>query len=100
VTSPPAESESDAVLAFMRERQAEVLANAIDLVATASPENLAAAVHKASGSVGSYRLDAAHALLSTLMAVMSDPAAEPSDIRTAHAKTVDALRALGTGGGA
>jgi hypothetical protein len=100
VTSQPVESESDAVLAFMRERQAEVLANAIDLVANCSPEDLSAAVHKASGSVGSYRLTAAHDLLNALMAVMSDPASSPSDIQTAHAKTLDALRALGTGGGA
>ena len=95
MTNP--EAESGAVLAFIRERQAEVLGGAISQLSECSIADLPAVLHKASGSVGSYQLEEAHALLAELSGVVSDPTATQADIEEARARTVDALRATGTG---
>ena len=95
MTNP--EAESEAVLAFIRERQAEVLSGAITQLSESSIVDLPAVLHKATGSVGSYRLEEAHALLVEFSGVVSDPTATQAGIEEARARTVDALRAAGTG---
>ena len=95
MTNRPA-AETDAVLAFMRERRAQVLSTAIDQVASSSLTDLPAAVHAALGNVGSYQLDAAYAALTDLSLVTSDPASSSDRIETTRAATVTALRALET----
>ncbi len=95
MTNP--QDESAAVLAFIRERQTDVLAETIRQLSTCSADDLPAVLHKASGSVGSYQLTEAHTLIAGLSAVVSDPASSVADIEQARTTTLDALRATGTG---
>ena len=95
MTNP--QGESEAVLAFIRERQTEVLAETIRQLTTCSIDDLPAALHKAGGSVGSYQLTQAHSLIIAFSAVVSDPTSTQSDIEQARTDTLDALRATGTG---
>ena len=82
------EAESDAVLAFIRERQAEVLADAIGQLSACSVAELPAVVHAAYGTVGSYRLDEAHDVIARLAAVVREPASTEADIEAARASAI------------
>ena len=83
------------MLAFIRERQSDVLAEAIDSLTTSTHDDLPQVIHAAYGTVGSYRLDAAHAAISDLAAIVSDPQSTGADIEAARVVTVDALRRIG-----
>jgi hypothetical protein len=88
------ESESDAVLAFMRERQADVLADAVAQLDTCTRDELPAVVHALYGSVGSYQLHAAHERIAALSSVLSDSTSTRADVDSAWATTLEALRAM------
>lgn len=88
--------ESAAVLAFIRERQGEVLAEAIRQMTSCSSEERAAVAHAVSGSLGSYQLDEAYARVTALRAVLDDPSAASTDVDREWDATVDALRTLET----
>lgn len=81
-------------MAFMRERRARVLSDAIDQLAGSSPADLPGVVHAALGNVGSYQLDAAYAVITELSAVVRDPAALPEQVEAARSSAVAALRPL------
>jgi len=93
VTNAP---ESSAVLAFIRERQGDVLAEAIRQMTTCSPEERAAVAHAVSGSLGSYQLDDAYTRVMALRAVLDDPSASSTDVDGEWEATVDVLRTLET----
>lgn len=84
--------ESDAVLAFIRERQVEVLSRAIAEIEQSSEDDLTAAVHAAKGTVGSYQLDDAFAVIARLWEVVSDPTADGAARLAARSSSVIELR--------
>ena len=88
--------ESEAVLAFIRERQGEVLAEAVRQMASCSTEDRAAVAHAVSGSLGSYQLTDAYDRVMALRAILEDDAAPPTDVDGAWEATVDALRTMET----
>lgn len=88
--------ESEAVLAFIRERQAEVLAEAVRQLSTCSRDDLPQVVHAISGSVGSYQLTEAHARIADLSAVLKDPASTGADVEAQWSLTLSALREMET----
>lgn len=85
------------MLAFIRERQPEVLAEAIRQLSTCSREDLPAVAHAVSGNVGSYQLDEAHAEVMRLRDVLGDPAATVDQVDMAWAHTLTVLRELESG---
>ena len=87
-------AESDAVQAFIRERQTEVLASAIADIQRAPLTELRAVLHTADGTVGSYQLDAAHEAIATVRAVAADPASSDEDIESARQTAVATLAGL------
>ena len=88
--------ESEAVLAFIRERQAEVLAEAVRQLSTCSRDDLPQVVHAINGSVGSYQLTDAHDRIVALSTVLKDPASTGADVDIAWAETLSALREMET----
>ena len=88
--------ESDAVLAFIRERQGDVLAEAVRQLSSCPREERAAVAHAVSGSLGSYQLDEAYTRVMALRAVLDDPSAASTDVDSEWEATVDALRTLET----
>ena len=88
--------ESAAVLAFIRERQGDVLAEAVRQLSSCPREERAAVAHAVSGSLGSYQLDEAYARVMALRALLDDPSAAPTDVDGEWEATVDALRILET----
>lgn len=84
--------ESDAVQAFIRERQAAVLATAIEELRDCALVDLPEVAHRAAGTVGSYQLTTAHAVISDLRAVLSDPNSAGGSIEQARLATVAALQ--------
>lgn len=88
--------ESEAVLAFIRERQAEVLAEAIRQLSTCTREDLPQVVHAISGSVGSYQLTEAHDRIAALSAVLKDSTATGADVESCWSQTLSALREMET----
>jgi len=93
VTNAP---ESEAVLAFIRERQAEVLADAIRQLSACSREDLPQVVHAVYGSVGSYQLTEAHDRIAALSAVLHDPTSTGADVDAAWAETLSSLEEMET----
>jgi hypothetical protein len=93
VTDAP---ESDAVLAFIRERQGEVLAEAVRQMAACSPDDRAAVAHAVSGSLGSYQLTDAYEQVMAVRAMLEDDTASPTDVDGAWEAAVDALRTMET----
>jgi hypothetical protein len=83
-------------MAFIRERQAEVLSDAIAQLTSCTAADLPAVVHSAYGTVGSYRLDDAHEAIASLAAVLSEPRSTGADIEAARAATIDVLTTLAT----
>jgi hypothetical protein len=71
-----------------------VLAEAIAQLSSCSRENLPAAAHAAAGSVGSYQLTEAAAVIESLRVVLDDPRSTLSDVDDARTGTVSALRAM------
>ena len=88
--------ESDAVMAFIRERQGDVLAEAIRQLSSCPREERAAVAHAVSGSLGSYQLDEAYTRVMALRAVLDDPSAPPTDVDREWEAAIDALRTLET----
>lgn len=86
--------ESQAVLAFIRERQAGVLRDAISALESSSPDDLRGVVHSVLGTLGSYGLDSAHACISELSVLLADPATTPAAAEQARSTAVDALKAV------
>jgi hypothetical protein len=86
--------ESEAVLAFIRERQAEVMRDAIASLSSCSADELPSVVHSIHGTLGSYQLDEAHGNIAALARLLADPATTPVEAAAARATTVDALRRL------
>lgn len=84
--------ESDAVLAFIRERQAAVLRTAIEELSACTEADLPEVAHRASGTVGSYQLPQAHAAIAELRAVLSEPSSTGGSIEHARLATVAALQ--------
>jgi HPt (histidine-containing phosphotransfer) domain-containing protein len=93
---PDPAGESDAVLAFIRERQVAVLSDAITSLEASSLEDLPRVVHAIHGALGSYQLHEAHELIANLAAVLARPDTSPEAARAAQSDTVAALRALQT----
>ena len=89
-------AESDAVMAFIRERQSEVLADAVRQLSECSRDQLRPVVHAIYGSVGSYQLDDAHAAIAALSEVLHDPAATDADVDRAWANTLTTLKSMET----
>lgn len=88
--------ESDAVLAFIRERQGEVLAEAVRQMATCSTEERAAVAHAVSGSLGSYQLTDAYDRVMAVRAMLEDDTASSTDVDGAWEAAVDTLRTMET----
>jgi hypothetical protein len=88
--------ESEAVLAFIRERQAGVLRDAISSLETSSPDDLRGVVHSVHGTLGSYGLHSAHACITELSLVLADPATTATAAEQARAAAVETLRAVAT----
>ena len=87
-------AESAAVLAFIRERQAPVLADAIAHLADCPDEDLADVAHAVSGALGSYQLTEAYEAVMRLRRTLSDPDVTPPAVATERASTVAELRRL------
>ena len=87
-------AESDAVQAFIRERQAEVLASAIADIQRAPLVELRAALHTADGTVGSYQLEAAHSAIAEARAVAADPGSSDDEVERARQTALDRLTTL------
>ncbi len=84
-------------MAFIRERQPEVLAEAVRQLSTCSREELPAVAHAISGNLGSYQLLPAHAAVTSLREVLADPSAAPTDVDEAWSRTLESLRAQESG---
>jgi HPt (histidine-containing phosphotransfer) domain-containing protein len=91
--SPDPAEESDAVLAFIRERQASVLSDAITSLEASSVDDLPRVVHAIHGALGSYQLQDAHEQIASLAAFLAQPDTSPDAARAAQSSTVAALRA-------
>ena len=83
-------------MAFIRERQGEVLAEAVRQLSTCAPEERVAVAHAVSGSLGSYQLDEAYTRVMALRAVLEDESASPTDVDGEWEAAVDVLRAMET----
>ena len=92
--SPDPAEESDAVLAFIHERQAAVLDDAIASLEASSLDDLPRVVHSIHGALGSYQLHDAHEQIASLAALLGRPDTSPDAARSAQSDTVAALRAL------
>ena len=90
--TPGVEAESDAVMAFIRERQVSVLGESIASLEASSLEDLPATVHAIHGSLGSYQLQAAHEHIAALAALLADPTTSSEAAVAAQLATVAALR--------
>jgi hypothetical protein len=90
------ETESDAVLAFMRERQSAVLADSIAQLSSCSRVELPAVLHALHGTVGSYQLADAQERIVSLRSLLAEGAPE-DDIERAWAGTIEALRQIEAG---
>lgn len=86
--------ETDAVLAFMRERQGAVLTDAIAQLSTCSSADLRAVIHALTGSVGSYQLDAAAQAIAGLATVVASGEATGEQIEAARRQAVADLRTI------
>ena len=84
--SPDPAGESDAVLAFIRERQAAVLDDAIASLEASSVDDLPRVVHAIHGTLGSYQLHDAHELIAGLAALLAGPTRHPRP-RAARSRT-------------
>ena len=91
--TPSLSVESDAVMAFIRENQASVLADSIASLEASSLEDLPRTVHAIHGSLGSYQLQSAHEHIAALAQLLADPATSPEAAEVARRETVAALRA-------
>ena len=89
--------ESEAVLAFIRERQPEVLAEAIRQLSTCTRDELPAVAHAVAGNVGSYQLTEAHAQVMSLRRVVGAPESTADQIDAEWSRTLTVLRALESG---
>lgn len=89
--------ESEAVQAFIRERQAAVLAEAIHQLSTCSRAQLPEVAHAVAGSVGSYQLHTAYERIADLRSVVDDTTSTGADVDSAWTTTLEALRALEAG---
>jgi len=83
-------------MAFIRQRRAQVLADAIEQLSQCSLPELPAALHAARGNVGSYQLDEALAALTDLTEVVNDPASPSALVESTRAQVVASLRAMDT----
>jgi hypothetical protein len=90
-------AESDAVTAFIRMRQPEVLAEAIRQLSSCTREDLPAVAHAVAGNVGSYQLVEAHHEISGLREVLADPESSESDVEASWSRAVSALRMAQSG---
>lgn len=86
--------ESEAVLAFIRERQAAVLAEAIRQLSACTPDELPAVAHAVAGSLGSYQIQDAFESVARLRSVLTDDSTSGGDVERAWATTLDDLRAI------
>jgi hypothetical protein len=68
------------------------LDNAIVQLSTCTPEDLPDVVHAIHGTLGSYRLDEAHAAVAAMSARMKAPAASAADAEAARQETLETLR--------
>jgi HPt (histidine-containing phosphotransfer) domain-containing protein len=91
--SPGIATESDAVMAFIRENQASVLQQSIASLEASALDDLPRTVHAIHGSLGSYQLFSAHEHIAALAKALADPATSPEAALAAQAGTVAALRA-------
>lgn len=86
-------AESDAVLAFIRDRQGQVLADGIRQLTGCPPDELADVAHAVSGALGSYQLAEAYDAVMRLRSVLDDPGSSQADIALARESTLtDLLR--------
>ncbi len=90
-------TESDAVTAFIRARQPEVLVEAIRQLTSCSREELPAVAHAVAGNVGSYQLDEALDEISSLRSVLAASDASEADVDASWSRTVSALRTMESG---
>lgn len=89
--------ENEAVLAFIRERQAGVLTAAVRELSACTADELAAVAHAASGSLGSYQMDAAFATVMRLRSVLDDASASEEDVERARRTALSELRDIEAG---
>ena len=94
---PDYEPESDAVLAFIHAQQGRVLDSAIVKLSSCAPEDLRDVVHAIHGTLGSYRLDDAHAAITTLSEILASPGSPAEDDEEARQQALDTLRRLAAG---
>jgi hypothetical protein len=83
-------------MAFIRERQPVVLAEAIGQLSTCSRDELPQVVHAVYGTLGSYHLTAAHEEVAALSEVLRGSTSTGADIDAARHRTVTALRSMET----
>jgi hypothetical protein len=93
-TPHPAEAESEAVLAFMRDHQGEVLRGAIADIADCPTADLPQVAHAWFGTLGSYQLHAAGAEVSALQAAVRAADVTPERMEQARAEALAALREI------
>jgi HPt (histidine-containing phosphotransfer) domain-containing protein len=86
-------SEQPSVQVFIAQRQAEVLARAIDTLETCSDDDLPAQAHRLAGTLGTYQLDGAQQACRTLEEAASHPAASGRPLPEVRAATLEVLKA-------
>jgi hypothetical protein len=83
-------------MAFIRERQPAVLAEAIDQLSSCSRDELRQVVHSVYGTLGSYHLNAAHEEVAALSEVLHESTSTGADIDAAWQRAITALRSMET----
>lgn len=92
----PTAPESASVQAFIRQRQADLLARAIVAIASCPAPELAQELHRLSGTLGTYQLLDARSAVQDLEAVVRTPGMGSSGIASARAAALERLERIAT----
>jgi HPt (histidine-containing phosphotransfer) domain-containing protein len=85
-------TESNRVSAFIEARQSQVLARAVEAISTVDQAGLGAEAHRLAGTLGTFDLAEAAAVVRELERTVNDPDATDGDIARARASALQALR--------
>jgi hypothetical protein len=90
----PSAPESAGVQAYILERQADLLARAIDTIVACPPDALAPELHRMSGTLGTYQLTEARMAVQDLEAIVRLPKATAPDVEAGRIVAVARLRSI------
>jgi len=85
-------SEQPSVQQFIAQRQADVLARAIQTLETCSEDELPAQAHRLAGTLGTYQLDGAQQACRTLEEAAKNPTAAGRPLPEVRASTLEVLK--------